>query len=393
MKESITVTFKIIAGIVSILIPFYIIIYIVNDVIYIHDYLVLKWFPLLISALGFILSGFINRNSPLKLIPFLYISILLFVYLKYFYFPFFFFIILFASISLFITRKEFNKKYRLFSLVFMTSLFVFFLFSQPLIIRNEKHISYFNGNLENSKIIWDFSKNSLNMLPDDVFADINNNDYRLQYLKNKTVFVTFWATWCKGCLEEKQDLEKLKKEFANNPDVVFVDISLDDNKRRWSQYLEKNLPKGVQLITKNVAKTKILFGLNSIPEHLIIDKRGVYRKGAEIYSSSTVLLNAKNVNKFIEHKKTNIITNEFIIVKLVNKEIKELNIFDSQFYTIDDVEIYKGDEIFKNYVDDFKSSKFPKFSYFVITKTQLKNDSIINLGYIKTSDVKLKMIE
>jgi thiol-disulfide isomerase/thioredoxin len=281
MKNTLTTILKITAGIFSILIPFYLFVYIAHNHIFIHDYSKLNWVQLLIIAAGFFISGLINRKTPLKWIPFLYLSLMICVQMNSVYFPFFFFVVLFATISLFITRKEFKKKYRLLSLSVLIALFGYFLFSQPLIIRKTKQTSYHNDELQNAIVLWDFSKDELSMLPNHPFQDIHDNDFRLQSLKNKTVYVTFWATWCKPCLQEKPELEKLKNDFKDNPNIAFVDISLDDV-QRWRNYLEKNNPGGIQLRSKNHAKTRALFEFAGIPFAMIINPDGRYSKGTDV---------------------------------------------------------------------------------------------------------------
>src|SRR5665647_1565148 len=110
MKSTITTIIKILAGIFSILIPFFLVIYIADNLVIIHDYSILKWVILLIIATGFYVSGLINRKTPIKWLPFLYISLLICIRMRCIYFPFFIFVVLFATISLIITRKEFKKK-------------------------------------------------------------------------------------------------------------------------------------------------------------------------------------------------------------------------------------------------------------------------------------------
>ena len=140
MKKILITISKIILGILSIIIPFKVIAYLLSDVIRIDNYTQLKWVALIICLLGFYISGLINRKTPLKYIPFLYISLLLFIPIGCFYFPLIYFLFLFATISLLLTRKEFRNKTKWVSLILMSGLFIYFLFSQPLIINTEKYV-------------------------------------------------------------------------------------------------------------------------------------------------------------------------------------------------------------------------------------------------------------
>ena len=393
MKNIFTTIIKIIAGIFSILIPFFLVVYIAENLVFIHDYSILKWVTLLIIATGFYVSGLINRKTPLKWLPFLYISLLICIPMRSIYFPFFIFVVLFATISLFLTRKEFKKKYRITSLSIMTALFVYFLLSQPLIINKQKE--FLNVN---SVVLWDFSKNKANILPKQTFRDINNNDFQLQSLKNKTVYVAFWATWCKGCLQEKPALEKLKNDFKDSANIVFVDIALD-GEEQWRNYLTKNKPKGIQLISKNEAKTRELFELPGIPEHIIVSPEGHYRKERDIRNAYSILSNRDVLTDFVNGKENNKISIEFIIVKITNNTSKTFEIVNvdttEYFMNKENDKAFKYGSIVGNIISESLKSenKIPRYVYFGIENTIQRNDSIINIGYLKTSDVVLHTLK
>ena len=393
MKNIFTTIIKIIAGIFSILIPFFLVVYIAENLVFIHDYSILKWVTLLIIATGFYVSGLINRKTPIKWLPFLYISLLICIPMRSIYFPFFIFVVLFATISLFLTRKEFKKKYRITSLSIMTALFVYFLLSQPLIINKQKE--FLNVN---SVVLWDFSKNKANILPKQTFRDINNNDFQLQSLKNKTVYVAFWATWCKGCLQEKPALEKLKNDFKDSANIVFVDIALD-GEEQWRNYLTKNKPKGIQLISKNEAKTRELFELSGIPEHIIVSPEGHYRKERDIRNAYSILSNRDVLTDFVNGKENNKISIEFIIVKITNNTSKTFEIVNvdttEYFMNKENDKAFKYGSIVGNIISESLKSenKIPRYVYFGIENTIQRNDSIINIGYLKTSDVVLHTLK
>jgi thiol-disulfide isomerase/thioredoxin len=402
MKNIITTIVKIIAGIFAILIPFYLVIQFAENVVFIHNYHTLKWVQLLIIASGFYISGLINSKTSLKWIPFLYISLLVCVPMRSIYFPFFFFVVLFATISLFLTRKEFKKKYRLISFSFMTALFVYFLLSQPLIIRRTKQIVLNNnGEPQNGIVFWDFSKNKANVLPEHTFKDINNNDFQLQSLKNKTVYVTFWATWCKACLQEKSELEKLKNYFKDSVNIVFVDIALDSGKQ-WRNYIAKYNPKGIQLISKNEAKTREVFKLYGIPDHIIVNPEGHYRQQRNIENAYRILSNKGVLADFVSGRESENHM-EFILVKITDNKLKtfeKLELKDAaEYFMAPKNRAYHLNELVQNWLNNFtlenktKEIKLPKYVYFAVENTIQRNDSIINMGYFTTSDVVLQSLK
>ncbi|MEL6187650.1 MAG: TlpA disulfide reductase family protein [Myxococcota bacterium] len=51
---------------------------------------------------------------------------------------------------------------------------------------------------------------------------------RLSSLRDKTVFLNFWATWCPPCVEEMPSLRRLYGKLQEREDFVFLAVSTDD---------------------------------------------------------------------------------------------------------------------------------------------------------------------
>ncbi len=377
MKKTLITISKIILGILSIILPFIIIVYLLTNVVRIYEYDQLKWIALLICTLGFYISGLINKKTPLKLIPFLYISLLIFIPMRCFYFPLIYFLVLFATISLLITRKEVNKTIKMTSITVMSGLFVYFLFSQPLIIRQGESIKIDQyGELINGKTIWDFTGKKSNLLPESVFLDSQSKSFDLKSLKNKTLYISFWATWCGPCRAEKPQLEKLKASFKNNSDIVFIDISVDGDEEKWKEHIESNKPSGIQLISEDYAKTRNLFNLSGIPAHLVVNKKGEFGKARAIENAYSLLSDSIHLNKFINRKlskKTNSFDIEnYRIVKYV--EIDSTNVV---YYTTNEKNRLLATEL-NDYVDTIRKKEKTNFINLLIEKFPTQNnDSII----------------
>lgn len=74
----------------------------------------------------------------------------------------------------------------------------------------------------------------------DVFVSENNEEITLseilQQYKGKTVFIDVWASWCKDCIAGMPKVQKLREE---NPEVVFLFLSLDKETESWKHGIEK----------------------------------------------------------------------------------------------------------------------------------------------------------
>ncbi|MGD1892433.1 MAG: TlpA family protein disulfide reductase [Cyclobacteriaceae bacterium] len=61
-------------------------------------------------------------------------------------------------------------------------------------------------------------------------------------LTNKVIIVNVWATWCKYCIKEIPDLNRLAMKYQNSDDVLFLAIAPDDadHSGKLKRFLEKN---------------------------------------------------------------------------------------------------------------------------------------------------------
>jgi thiol-disulfide isomerase/thioredoxin len=64
------------------------------------------------------------------------------------------------------------------------------------------------------------------ILPDTTFekiklADLKSNSLSLKQYAGKTIFLNFWATWCKPCIAEMPTIEKARN-ILNKEEIVFL---------------------------------------------------------------------------------------------------------------------------------------------------------------------------
>ncbi len=69
--------------------------------------------------------------------------------------------------------------------------------------------------------------------------DLDGHKINFSQYKNKVVFLNLWATWCGPCRAEMPTIQKLYTKMANDPNVVFVMLSIDK---------DKDLPKVVRYL-------------------------------------------------------------------------------------------------------------------------------------------------
>jgi len=97
----------------------------------------------------------------------------------------------------------------------------------------------------------------------------------LEQHKGKVVYLDIWATWCGPCLREMPPSQSLKKEMEGQ-EIVFLYLSVDDNKHRWENTVEAKQIFGNHYLASDaiVQELKENYGLSSIPRYMIFDKSG-----------------------------------------------------------------------------------------------------------------------
>lgn len=101
-------------------------------------------------------------------------------------------------------------------------------------------------------------------------TDLNGKAVNLSSLKGKVIYVDLWATWCGPCMAEMPAYAKLKEHFKDNPDVVFVSVSIDTEIDLWKSSVDRHKFYGYQWqINRNGL---IAYNVVNIPRMILIDK-------------------------------------------------------------------------------------------------------------------------
>jgi len=99
----------------------------------------------------------------------------------------------------------------------------------------------------------------------------------LSDFKGKVVYIDVWATWCGPCRGEIPHSKTLKKHYEGQEDVVFLYVSIDEDKKAWEDMLANDPEfKGVHIIdTKGwAADISKKYMIRGIPRYMLIDKNG-----------------------------------------------------------------------------------------------------------------------
>lgn len=117
--------------------------------------------------------------------------------------------------------------------------------------------------------------------------------YKKYYDQNQITVINIWATWCKPCLEEIPDLNKLKGEFKNN-EINFVSFSIDktsdleklkkfnsSKKFQWEDITIENwnYKKKIENLLYNSSDSSLIsINSMSVPKTLIIKNKNIIKE-------------------------------------------------------------------------------------------------------------------
>jgi len=115
------------------------------------------------------------------------------------------------------------------------------------------------------------------IFPLSILNQVNNLGDKKIDLKNKTLLINFWATWCTPCRKEMPDLQKLSDALDQSQFAV-IGISVDDDTNLVKEFL---LRYEIRFIIFQDEKLKIasqLLNIQVFPETFIVSHTGTIIK-------------------------------------------------------------------------------------------------------------------
>ena len=218
---------------------------------------------LFIGAVIFFIAGLINSDTRIHYLLATFIItiiyLLLFIILVLEQLPLWYFVPIYFAIALLGILYNRHKQKIITSLLLLTAL-MFFL-----------AIKIIPTDIENS-----LTQTRFEQIPQFSIKEMSGNVVDSKTLKGKVVILDFFGTWCKPCIGELKELDKIQMTFKDDKDVVFYVIDADygnDSPEKFKAFIDKHNYKFNYAYDYD-SKIFKLFKLQKlgIPVTLIIDK-------------------------------------------------------------------------------------------------------------------------
>ena len=109
--------------------------------------------------------------------------------------------------------------------------------------------------------------------PDFKGVDVNGKEYTLADFRGKYVYIDVWATWCGPCRQEIPYLKKLDEDYKD-AQIVFLSLSVDQDKAKWEQMVKEQSMSGVQLHIGQNTSFQEAYKIEGIPHFILLDREG-----------------------------------------------------------------------------------------------------------------------
>ncbi|MEM8909799.1 MAG: TlpA disulfide reductase family protein, partial [Bacteroidota bacterium] len=105
--------------------------------------------------------------------------------------------------------------------------------------------------------------------------DQNGQVVALSQFEGKVVYLNFWASWCRPCMNKMLQLKPMMRELEQQG-VVFLNVSLDRKAEEWQRSIRQWQFSGIHLLAPGDIHSDIanLYEVKILPQYYIINRVG-----------------------------------------------------------------------------------------------------------------------
>jgi len=109
--------------------------------------------------------------------------------------------------------------------------------------------------------------------PDFITTALNKDTFSLKNFQGKYVVIDVWATWCQSCQVQLPNFDGLAEQYTNQ-NLVFIALSIDDNKWAWENQASENTSRVFHLHASDKNLFGHSYGVEYIPRYILLGADG-----------------------------------------------------------------------------------------------------------------------
>lgn len=106
--------------------------------------------------------------------------------------------------------------------------------------------------------------------PDIALATIDGDGVALSDLRGKTVFLSFWGTWCPYCIQDMPELQQVKEEFS---DVEVLMVNCGEDAQTVSDFAAENGYDFIWALDETYEAQQV-YPVSGLPYTVVVDAEG-----------------------------------------------------------------------------------------------------------------------
>jgi len=115
------------------------------------------------------------------------------------------------------------------------------------------------------------------MVPDFTLTSSTGDPISLSDYRGKIVFLNFWTTWCKYCLEEMPDFQEAYEKYGDDLQILLVNVTTNENIDRqgvidWYEQFDYTMP----MVLDEEGDVSSQFTIPGYPTTYFIDRDGSF---------------------------------------------------------------------------------------------------------------------
>ncbi|OMF37670.1 hypothetical protein BK133_03765 [Paenibacillus sp. FSL H8-0548] len=112
---------------------------------------------------------------------------------------------------------------------------------------------------------------------DFTLEDISGQSTAVSATSGKPKLINFWTSWCPGCQNEAEDLNKIYANYKNNIEIISINVTANDSMEEASAFLDEYNVQMPSLFDQD-GIVAAQYGITAIPTNYFIRADGTILK-------------------------------------------------------------------------------------------------------------------